>query len=73
VVARSLEHFDRYWILNDGTPKKGIESKDLTTGLEYTEQDLLFHAGDRVVPLLALSLCAQSAAQQLDREWQGQF
>jgi hypothetical protein len=32
-----------------GTPKKGIVGKNLATGLEYTEHDLLFHAGDRVV------------------------
>jgi hypothetical protein len=51
-----------------GTPKKGIVGKNLATGLEYTEHDLLFHAGDRVVPLLALGLCAEAAAQQLDRQ-----
>ncbi len=52
-VRGVLEHFDRYWILNNGQPKTGIDGKDLTTFLEYTEEDLLFHAGERVVPLLA--------------------
>jgi len=68
-VRGVLEHFDRYWILNNGQPKPGIDGKDLTTFLEYTEEDLLFHAGERVVPLLALGHVAQAAALQLDREW----